>query len=195
MKIYSFPIVAALICSGAPVAAQNTAPSPAAQAPLAAPTPDRLAAAQKLVDTLYPAADREKYFERMVTPIIDNMINAFAVDPIYKENLKNPTKRARFNRYVAKARDLAISNMRESMPGTINAAVQAYARHFTVAELTDLTTFFAAPAGRAYLAKMPELMRDPAIAEAQTKSMIAGNAKLKILMDEYIAESISGKGQ
>jgi hypothetical protein len=51
-------------------------------------------------------------------------------------------------------------NDQELMDEMVNVSVEVYARHFTAAELREITAFYRSPVGTKLLAKMPELQQE-----------------------------------
>lgn len=180
-----------LLMLAAPLAAQQAKPLPAASQP-SIPAADRLAAAARLMETTYPANNRDAYFERLAQPLMDNLLQSITADPEFQKQLDSkPGAQALFDRFLDDVKHMAIANMRASMPETMAAMTKAYARQFSVAELDQMTQFFATPTGRAYLTQLPDVMGDPDVAAVQQKSMTASNAmamarvqKLVLDMDE-----------
>jgi hypothetical protein len=52
----------------------------------------------------------------------------------------------------------------DNLPGMLDAMARAYARRFTLSQLTDIATFFGTPSGQVYLAQAPTIMSDPDVA-------------------------------
>ncbi|MBN9787315.1 hypothetical protein DMP17_01725 [Pseudonocardia sp. TMWB2A] len=179
-----------LLLAASPLAAQQVQPvadAPAPTAPVANnPAPDRLAAATRLMDTTYPVGERDAYFEQLARPLMDNLVQGLTADPEFQTQLEQTAgAKPLFDRFVADVKQLAIDSMRETMPETMTAMTNAYARLFSVEELDGMTRFFATPVGRAYLARLPDVMRDPEVAAAQQKSMTASNAKAMARVQQF----------
>ena len=186
-------LVLPLLMIAAPLAAQQVQPvtdTPAPTTPVANnPVPDRLAAATRLMETTYPVGAREAYFEQLARPLMDNLVQGLTADPEFQMELEQTAgAKPLFDRFVADVKQLAMDSMRETMPETMAAMTNAYARLFSVEELDGMTRFFATPVGRVYLARLPDVMRDPEVAAAQQKSMAASNAKTMARVQQFVLD-------
>ena len=188
-KLLALPLVLA----AAPLAAQQAQPVtdtvPASTPVASTPTPARLAAATRLMESTYPVGERDAYFEQLARPLMDNLVQGITADPEFQTELEQTAgAKPLFDRFVADVKQLAIDSMRETMPETMAAMTKAYARLFSVEELDGMTRFFATPVGRAYLARLPDVMRDPEVAAAQQKSMTASNAKTMARVQQFVLD-------
>ena len=182
-----------LLMIAAPLAAQQVQPvadAPAPTAPVANnPAPERLAAATRLMEATYPVGERDAYFEQLARPLMDNLVQGVTADPEFQTELEQTAgAKPLFDRFVADVKQLSIDSMRETMPETMTAMTKAYARLFSVEELDGMTRFFATPTGRAYLARLPDVMRDPEVAAAQQKSMTASNVKTMARVQQFVLD-------
>lgn len=182
-----------LLMIAAPLAAQQVQPvadAPAPTAPVANnPAPERLAAATRLMEATYPVGERDAYFEQLARPLMDNLVQGVTADPEFQTELEQTAgAKPLFDRFVADVKQLSIDSMRETMPETMTAMTKAYARIFSVEELDGMTRFFATPTGRAYLARLPDVMRDPDVAAAQQKSITTSNAKAMARVQQFVLD-------
>lgn len=166
-----------------------SAPVAAPQSVAEEPTPDRLAASRQLIETLYPASEREAFFESMIAPMMENMVKGLRANPeITKAFETLPESRPIFDRYIADVRAISMQNMKDSLPAQMDAFTRAYARQFSVEQLQELTRFFSTPTGRAYLVKVPAVVNDPDVAKLQRESMQSSFARLQPRMEQMIDE-------
>jgi hypothetical protein len=140
-------IVAALLVTAAPLAAQGaSAPAPAAQpgsAPAAAAAdPARLAAARRLFDQAIPAELVQQIVQASVRASYEarrNDAEAARRDPHHAE-------RIRLEERVAGEEAMRI--LRDADSGMRQIFVESFARGFSAADLDELGRFYSSPAGR-----------------------------------------------
>ena len=153
--------------------------SPALAQPAERLDPARLASAGKLIDIVMPAEQREAMLGGLMQAMTLNMTKAMEgnqdVAALFKDD---PRARAIFERFMARQQTESIETLRESLPGMIEAMRRAYARRFTVAQMDELSTFFATPTGRAYMAQGMSIMSDPDVAAWQQSVMTRTMARM-----------------
>lgn len=166
--------------------------SPALAQPAQTLDSARLASAGKLIDIVMPAEQREAMLGGMMQAMTVNMTKAMEgnqdVAALFRDD---PRARAIFERFMARQQTESVGLLRESLPGMIEAMRRAYARRFTVAQMEELSTFFAAPTGRAYMSQSLSIMSDPDIAAWQqsvmTKTMARMPQQTRALAAEILA--------
>ena len=181
----------------ATVAAPAMAAPPAAPAPPTAPVktpidPARLALAKVTVDAIWPMGTYERLMNDMMANMQDSimgrMLDSTASDlGIETENDDGKTLRQRIAEKDPHFEErMRITNqvMGDEMirvfgkmePKLREGLANAYARRFTVAELTEINRFFSSPAGASYARQSMELMTDK---ELMAEMMSAGPEFMK----------------
>jgi hypothetical protein len=163
----------ALATAGPAVAAQ---PEPAAPAAKPAIDPERLALAKQAVAAIMPAGTMQRvmkdslgYMEEMMLGGMFDMkgtdlgVTGEGKDKTLRQVMaeKDPhfEERMRITNRVMTEEMSAIFGRME--PRMREGMARAYARRFTVAELTDINRFFVSPAGASFARQSFELMTDP----------------------------------
>lgn len=153
--------LAALAAAPAALAAPPPAAPPEAGTPI---EPDRLAAAQRLMMVVFPAGTYEKLMDGPLRTIA----RAAAMAPSEQESSGAAQARASDPHLEERVRitmDVVFDEMKsvlaEEEPLLREAMARAYARRFTVADMTDLGVFFATPTGKKYVVQSLTLMEDP----------------------------------
>ncbi|MDR6787250.1 hypothetical protein J2Y58_000591 [Sphingomonas sp. BE138] len=158
-----------------PVAAGAQAPAPArapAPASAVAVEPARLAAATRLLDTLFPPASRTQMMDGMMTPMMANLRQGFTQNPQFAEMAKDLKVKAAFDRFMDAQLHRSMDLVRTSLPGMFDAMAHAYARRFDVAQMTDIERFFHTPTGQAYMQASMTIFSDPDVAAFQREMMV-----------------------
>jgi hypothetical protein len=186
------------IAQAAPAASEATTPAPA--------DPATLAEARLVVGRLVPPGVYKKIMGPMMAPMIDNMggmMKALPLKQIAEMGGLDAQQAAALGK-VDVEQVMAIydphwqERMRLSMhamfdamgdffttlePELREAMAQAYARHFTLGELSDLDRFFATPSGGKFAGQYMTIMTDPAM----TDEMKAMMPKMMQQMPQFIA--------
>ena len=176
--------VACSTASGA-LAAQTPPPATAAQAPV--PTdPQRLAVARTIIAKLLPDDAYRQMMNGVMKPITDNMAGSLKDMPMRRIAVAaglTAEQAAKLGKVdVAKVmaildphweerQQLMMTAMIGSMtdflttmqPEMREAYAEAFAHRFTLAELDDLSRFFATPTGAKYAAQYLTVASDPAV--------------------------------
>jgi hypothetical protein len=148
--------------------AQTAAPMTAVAEPDAA----RLALARQVIDQIMPPATREAMLQSMLTPLQANIRQGLEQSPSFQRTIQqNPKAKAIFDQFLAKQQARSQGQLRENLPGLVDAMTRAYARRFDVGQLEELKRFFATPTGQAYTQASISIMADPDIAAWQRKLM------------------------
>jgi hypothetical protein len=196
--------IALALATAAPTLAQTPAAAPTAAKP--ALDPERLALAGKAVEAMIPPGTMQRMMKHsmggMENALMGGMLDMKASDVCAEKC--DPKDKGKTLRQAMAEKDphfeerMRITNrvMADEMgaiftrmePRLKSAMTRAYARRFTVAELTEINLFFASPAGASFarqsfemstdpemtaemMAFMPEMMKDmPAIAEKLKKA-------------------------
>ncbi len=192
-------VAAAALVMAAPARAQT---EPAAPAALAEPSPERIAAATRLMDQMMPPAQREMMVAGMVEAMLNNIASGVMNNgPLKQVFEQTPAARPVFERFLARQRDLAQLSMRQNLPSMIDAMAIAYARRFTPAQIEDMAVFFATPTGQAYANESLSIMSDPAVAGWQQRVMAQDMERLPAEMTRLanelreVADKEDGNGQ
>jgi hypothetical protein len=155
-----FALAAAIV----PVPLVAAPPAQAARAD-AAIDPAQLALAKSVVETVFPPAQREALITGMINAMMKNIQAGIMQQPVMQETFaKQPKAKPVFQAFIDRQRDLGIADLKQNLPGLLDAMAQAYARHFTADQLKEMKAFFATPTGQAYVAESAKIMSDPAVA-------------------------------
>lgn len=186
------PLLAVL---AAPLVAQVPVPS-AVPAPV---DPARLAASERLIAVLMPPGRRDAMLSALMQAQTANMTKAIESNAELAAMFDaDPRARAIFTRFIERQQADASATLRRELPGMMTAMTRAHARRFTVAQLGEMTTFFASPTGRAYMELGTTIMTDPDVAAWQQKVMGETFAKMPAMVRQMQGEilalpSTSGK--
>ncbi|GAA0739111.1 DUF2059 domain-containing protein [Sphingomonas japonica] len=125
--------------------------------------PQRLEKAREVVELSLPVDQREALFSSVVTAFIGNMVAGIAdAEPEFREVLDTePEVREAFNAFLERQRDLALDDIRATTPEYIQAFSSAYARAFSLKELTDIAAFLRTPSGARFAVASAGLLADP----------------------------------
>ncbi len=170
-------IVKALLFASALVAAPLHAQSAAGPA-VETPAPDRVAAAEKLIDAMMPASQRQAMMAQIVSATMANISAGMEQRFSAEEQLQDPKVKAVFDRFLARQQQLTLDQVNDQLPGLFDAMARAYARRFTVGQLGEIEAFFNTPTGRAYMTESMSIMSDPDIAAWQRQSIAASMDRL-----------------
>jgi len=152
-----------------PAFAQVTTPNAVAAAPV---DPARLAEARKLLDEITPPEKRDKMIDDIVGPMMANLRDAMADSPDMAKVFRDkPAARQQMLDFIKAEGDRSLKIAHEALPSLFDAMAIAYARQFTVEQLTDMERFFESPTGRIYVERIPAVLSDPAITAAQRAMM------------------------
>lgn len=201
-------VAAAVLLAATPVIAQTDA-APDAPAPAAtrAPAdPATLAKAREVAARLLPPGTYRKILGPMMAPMIDNMGNMMKAMPLKQiaeiggldaqqaaalDKIDITKVMAIYDPHWQEREKLSMQAMMASMadffttvePDLREAMAEAYAHHFTAAELDDLNRFFATPTGAKYASQYMAIMTDPAMMDSMKKIM----PKMMQQMPRFIA--------
>ena len=188
-------ILAAAIACALPFSGQaQDVPKAEIVAPAAPIDPQRLAAAEVLVARIMPAGIFDRVFDQMYEPMMEEIAGSIDELPLAKlaeaigasvEDTKavgdarlgemmavyDPFWRERSRRTNRALMEGIRGIMAKLEPAMRAAYARAYAREFTVAELTDLDRYFATPVGAHYAAKSLELGASPEITKVMGEMM------------------------
>jgi len=173
----------ALAAAGPAVAAQ---PDPAAPVAKPAIDPERLALAKQAVAAIMPAGTMQRVMKNSMGNMEEMMLGSMfdmkgtdlgvtgeGKDKTMREAMaeKDPhfVERMRItNRVMADEMGVIFTRME---PRIAEGMARAYARRFTVAELTEINRFFASPAGASFARQSFELSTDPELTSAMMSFM------------------------
>lgn len=125
-------VALALLAVGVPARAQ-------------APTDDARAAVRELVE----ATNFLALIDKILVAMLPEMVNIFSKE--------NPGTRANVERAM---REVVLPAMQEQRAAFVAGVEELYLRHFTAAELRDMTAFYRTPTGRKSLEVMPQLQAE-----------------------------------
>ncbi len=172
------------------LATPQTAPVPAPAAQTAADLDTRLAKARIIVETSMPTEQRNKMFHQMLDAMMSNMIGGMMQgDPQLAKSLETNTEAAKLlASFVERQKKLALEDLTETGPEMVEAMASAYAKRFSLAELTEVEAFVATPTGARFFQAGTQILNDPAVAERQrklfAKAQAREEAELRRLLDE-----------
>lgn len=155
--------LALALLPAAPALAQPAATADAVE-------PVRLAAAQRVIDTMLPPAEREAMIDGMMGPMLQATWQGMMESPGMAELTKDPESeqimRAHMDRIAKRAND----QLKQMMPGMMTAMTRAYARRFSAPQLDEITAFFRTPTGQIYARESTRIMSDPDVQAWQRES-------------------------
>jgi hypothetical protein len=165
--------------SATPAAAQAAMPAASTRSGADTPDPALMAAAAQLIDVLLPPTQRDATMAAMVSAQMQTVVGQLLNQPTLKAALeREPGARPILERFIMRQQNLAAADLTENLPGLIEAMTLAYARRFTLSQLSDMTEFFRSPTGQAYVAQSTTIMTDPAIAAWQARTMATNMARM-----------------
>ena len=155
----------------APATAQTTALPTPVPAPMAveAVDPARLAAAERLLGVLMPPARFEAMIDGITAATARNVMQQFRSSALATTFSDDPRVQPIMARYIERLTTDSVAAMRAGRPDMMRAMQRAYARRFTVAQLTEVERFFATPTGQLYMDQGATIMADPDVAAWQQK--------------------------
>lgn len=190
MKLFYLSL--ALGAMAMPAAAAPTTLGTPAAVTKAAIDPERLALASKAVESIWPIGTAERMMKGMMdnmqNSVLAGMLDSTAADlGIEVENDDGRTLREKIaekdphfeERFRITNEVMGQEMMRvfaQMEPAMRTGLANAYARRFTVVELTEINRFFASPAGASYARQSMELITDKEFTE---EMMAAGPQMMK----------------
>jgi len=110
-------------------------------------------------------------------------------DPQLAKSLETNTEAAKLlASFVERQKKLALEDLTETGPEMVEAMASAYAKRFSLAELTEVEAFVATPTGARFFQAGTQILNDPAVAEWQrklfAKAQAREEAELRRLIDE-----------
>jgi hypothetical protein len=176
-------ILAALALGpGAPaLAAQPPAATPPAPVVAAAPDPQRLAAAERLVDLVMP----EEVLRRMLSQGIPGMELAMDMSEAERGSAGDPDIRERMQIMSRVSGEVMGEMMGELQPLIARASADYFARRLTLAELDELVGLFSTPAGRKFAEAWLGLSQDPGFTEMM-RPMLPLMIQMSARIDERV---------
>lgn len=202
-------------CFALPAPAQTaTPPSPTAVTAPAPVDPARFAAAQSVVNKVFPAGTYRKMMggsmDKMMSAMADRMLDIPVADLARMAGLsedklgglKPATTRQMmkildpyFDQRVHLSMDAMMGSMvdlMDTMEPDVRAGVtEAYAAHFTTAELIDLDRFFTTPVGAHYASQSMLVYLDPAVLDRMGQMVPKMMAMMPNIMKKVQAATAS----
>jgi hypothetical protein len=174
------PVFGALLLAAVPAGAvaQDT---PASSADAA-----ELAEARAIVDVMFPPAQREQMFDKVLTDLTSQFRQAMPA-----EALSDPGLKAILDEFLASALARERPMMNRHLPEIMDSIVQAYVHEFSLAELKDIHAFALTPSGSHYLSRSSALIADPAVARVNTRIMAEAQELSRQMGDELKAKILA----
>ena len=163
-----------------------------ASATAQAPAPARLAKARALFTLMHLDTMMRQSMDGAMAAVKASVVEAAAASvPGGRDALaRDPALRAKVDRGVKVMTDAMPAMLQDLLTPMLDSVTVAYARQLTDAELDRAIDYYRTPEGQSLLAKVPAIMRDPAVVDAQqrmmramTERMPALAAKAKAAMD------------
>ncbi len=178
-----------------PLAAQDAPAATAVSAEAAtsetAFDPEALSLASQIVDIGYPEESREALFFGTMDQTVLQMRQA--IGPNLPQN--DPGAMAIFDSWVLKYTAQSKDVLRKHIPSIMVGMTEAYAKVFTVKELTDILAFVETPSGKKFFELSPAVLGEPSFADANQRYLdesmeLLGPAQQELLDDlmEYIED-------
>lgn len=180
MKHHLQAVLAAILAASAPGAA--IAQAPAAVQPNAA----KLAEAHAIIEIMFPPAERQRTFDRLLTQLSGQFRSAMP-----SIALTDPGVKAIVDKYFKMSLDQERPIIARHMPEIFEATALAYTHEFSLAELKGIHSFAMTPTGEHYLSRSAAIMTDPVVAKVNS-AMIADSQRVALalmpqLRDELVA--------
>lgn len=201
IRHFALPLVMLMACTGTVAAAQSAPATEAATdaAALPEPDPERLAAAERVVDRIWPVGT----FRRVMDSTIDSTMamvtgagEAMAETAWIPEDNSKDARRAQHEARTGRPlsgtseddaaatasseeAEAGFRRMNEAMipiferiePPIRAAIARIYARRYSLSELGELDAFFATPTGARYAEDSLTLMNDPEMVQTMASMM------------------------
>jgi len=181
-------VAALLLATASPQAtpAPISPPTPAAGSPV---DPARLTIGRELIAIVLPPSQRDQMMAGTLNAMMNNMVAGLVRGSGLEADLRdNPAKRVVFERFVERQRTLTLDDIKLAMPGLIEAYAHAYARMFTVEELTAIKAFAQTPAGTKFLQRGAALMSDPDVGAWQQVLAAKGAVRQQAEVAKLLAD-------
>ncbi|PZT90183.1 MAG: hypothetical protein DI637_04760 [Citromicrobium sp.] len=123
---------------------------------------EELAEARLIIQAMYPPEQRDAMFEQMMAEITRQYGASAMSDPVFEE----PAIRAIMDEFIASVPARLMPSIRKHMPAMFEASAVAHARAFDLPQLRAIREFSQSPIGRDYFSRLPSLMADPAVRQA-----------------------------
>ncbi len=198
MRIFSnrqrtaFTALAIALCFAAPAAAQD---QPAAAEVTAdyAEQPDaaRMAAADALVSMIVPTGgeEAERWAESFALPAFDNATAGMMDRPEIKTALRQfPRMRQITEGFIGQMRAIAVQSITSDFAAFRTAMSTAYARRFTVDQLTTITAFLSTDTGRVYNDRASGILSDDGVTAWQRAVAERTRTAMQPLVERYMEQ-------
>lgn len=159
MKSVLGPILGAWLFVSAPATAAPIASRPQAEAA-------ELAEARAIIEIMYPSAERQKTFDKLMTDI-----SAQFRQSVPPDTLTDPGLNAIVHEFLDSSMRRVRPVLHKHLPDTMAAMAVAYTNEFSLAELKDIHAFAQTPSGRRYLSRSVAIISDPAVAKVNSAMM------------------------
>lgn len=151
----------ALACGDSAFAATQSGPP----APASTPSdPQAASLARALVDAAFPPERRDEMMDKLMQAMADQMKSAMP-----PSLMSDPGLAKIMTDYLAQLPATLRPATAAFIPKQMEAVAEAYARMFTVAELSDILAFARTPSGKSYLQRSMDVMSDPAVAAVNSQ--------------------------
>jgi hypothetical protein len=175
--------------------------------PLTAEQEARVPAADKVVAKLFPPGSYAKMMDETMAPMMEGVMSQFAGTPeltvaqltgieatelsgIEQDRLAevvqmlDPAAQDRNNAIAKASTDMVTNVMNAIEPAYRAGLTRAYAKRFTVEELSDLSAYFATPVGSKYAAESFLIYADPQVMESMNQMMPAMFEMMPKMLEE-----------
>lgn len=126
-----------------------------------------MALASQIVDLGYPEDNREELFFAAMDQTVSQM--RLAVAPSLPSDDAGAI--AILDEWIVEYTGESKEVLRKHIPAIMNGMTQAYAKIFTVEELTDILAFVETPSGKKFFELSPAVLGEPSFANANQKYM------------------------
>jgi hypothetical protein len=169
--------VCAALAAATPASGQPVDPAPAAATEI---DPARIAVARTTVDAIWPLGTYERMMRGSLNAMTDKMMESMfdmrmddiapGVDPNHSNRTMRESMIKMDPHFIERMRitnrvmfDEMVPIMTRFEPTIREGLTRAYARKFTVEQLSEINRFFATPAGRAFASESMLMFMDPEI--------------------------------
>ncbi|MFM6832286.1 MAG: DUF2059 domain-containing protein [Novosphingobium sp.] len=190
-RLMAWFAVCVIAASVAPAAghAQSTAAALPDSGLVDAPDEAKVALGRQIIASIFPPEKRDDMLLAMAGAIVQQYRNGFALP----QGMDDPGLMKILDEFMVSVPMLLKPVMQQHLPAMHEAMARAYAREFTLAELSDVLAFTRTPSGARYMMKSNALLADKDVAASNTayfaaiqKVSVQNSAELKSKVMDYL---------
>ena len=143
---------------------------------------EKIVEARAIVEIIYPVAEREAIFREMTETHAQQIAAHMLHEPAYQGE---PDLMAAATEALKQLPEFLWPATQKHMSAIIEATAVAYAREFSLQELSDIRSFGETDSGRRLLTRMPFVLNDPALGEARQAHLMDTEHARKDFMEVF----------